>query len=124
MPLQEVVRTTKRPVKKRTPSRKRHLGASALDGRAAFLRVLPQLMMQPELHRRWVLFVGDRQLEVGQTKLELIQRCERENHRPGSYFIGYVDAIALPQTVENVDSPNCEVAVKEVKSAQRHKGRR
>lgn len=121
MPLQEVVRTAKRSAKKGTPTRSRCLQTTAAEGRAAFLREFPQLVMQPELHRRWVLFVGDRQLEVGRTKLELIQQCERENHLPGSYFIGYVDAVALPQTVDNVDSPNCDV---EVTSIQRRKGRR
>ena len=82
-----------------------------MQSRTAFLRAFPKLAQQPELDRQWVLFVGDRQVGAGPTKLDLINLCQRRKIQPGKYYIGFVDGTGSTEDVERIDSPNCQFAI-------------
>ena len=81
--------------------------SSARQSRIAFIRAYPQLALQPELDRQWVLFVGKQQVSAGRTKLDLIQLCQRRKIQPGQYYIGFVDGPGSREVVERIDSSNC-----------------
>ena len=96
-----------KPSPKRSGSSRPTIQSSSRQSRTAFLRAFPRLVQQPELDRQWVLFVGDRLVSAGCTKLDLIQLCQRQKIQPGQFYIGFVDAADSHEEVERIDSPNC-----------------
>ena len=106
MRVQRAVRTL-RPSPKRSNSSRPTNPSSSRQSRTAFLRAFPRLAQQPELDRQWVLFVGERLVSAGRTKLDLIQLCQRRKIQPGQFYIGFVDASDSHEEVERIDSPNC-----------------
>jgi hypothetical protein len=110
MRVQKANRTPKRSTKTAKSSRpvqRTATQSSSRESRTAFLRAFPQLARQPELDRKWVLFVGEQQFGAGNTKLELIRLCQRRKIPPGHYYIGFVDSSDSREDVERIDSPNC-----------------
>ena len=76
-------------------------------GYLAFQDELKSLCASPKTRRRWVVFVGNKRAEIGDSKWELIQVCQAKGLTPWDYFVGY----AVPDSKElDIESANWEKA--------------
>ena len=75
-------------------------------GYQAFQNDLPSLCDNPKTRGRWVVYVGRKRAEIGDSKWELLQVCQAKKRSPWSYFIGYaIPEAAEAEDVENPRSP-------------------
>jgi hypothetical protein len=60
------------------------------QSRAAFMRDLPDLLLDKRKHRKWVAYRGDERIALGKSQRELLATCLKRGLREEECYIGMI----------------------------------